>query len=110
MTAVDSLLGVYALLVIPWNMDDVQEWIEAHGPTDILSSTFMQPISLSDPVIVVALKSLLASINRSTGINHPLDKSRAIDTFKALQTARIEVDPAETRAWLIQNGLSPLSR
>jgi len=107
MTAVDSLHGVYALLVVPWNMDDVQEWIEAHGPTDILSSTSMQPISLSDPIIVVALKSLLTSINRSTGINHPLDKSRAIDTFRALQKARIAVDPAETRAWLIQNGLSP---
>ncbi len=107
MTAIDSLPGVHALLVVPWNIDDVQDWIDAHGPTDMRSSISVDPISLSDPVVVAALKSLLGSINRSTGINHPLDKSRAIDTFRALQKARIEVDPAEIRAWLIQNGLSP---
>jgi hypothetical protein len=107
MTAIDSLHGAHALVVVPWNMEDVQSWIEAHGPTEILTSTSVQPISPSNPIIVVALESLLDSINRSTGIIHPRDKSRAIDTFRALQNARVEVEPAEVRAWLIQNGLSP---
>lgn len=107
MTAVDSLHGAHTLIVVRWIYDDVKSWIEAHGPTDILSSTSAQPISLPDPIIVVALQSLLGSINRSTGIIHSLDKSRAIDTFRALQDAQIDVDPAEVPAWLVQNGLSP---
>jgi hypothetical protein len=107
MTAVDSLPGPHALVVVPWNMEDVSGWVAAHGPTDILSSTKVPPISLSNPVVIVALQSLLASINRSTGIIHPLDKSRAIDTFRALNEARIHVVPDEVRAWLIQQGLAP---
>jgi hypothetical protein len=107
MTAVDSLPGPHALVVVPWNMEDVSDWVGAHGPTDILTSTQVQPISLSNPVVIVALQSLLASINRSTGIIHPRDKSRAIDTFRALNEARINVDPNEVRAWLVQQGLAP---
>lgn len=107
MTAVDSLPGPHALVVVPWNMEEVSSWVRAHGPTDILTSTQAQSISLSNPVVVVALQSLLASINRSTGIIHSLDKSRAIDTFRALIEARIQVDPDEVRAWLVQQGLAP---
>jgi hypothetical protein len=107
MTAVDSLSGAHALVVVPWILEDILGWIEACGPIDLLTSTPAQPISLSNPVVIEALQSLLRSINRSTGIIHSLDKAHAIDTFRALKVAQIEVDPDEVRAWLIQQGFTP---
>jgi hypothetical protein len=86
-------------------MSDVQGWIDAHGPVDLLSLKPAQRATVSDPTVVAALKSLLRSINRSTGIAHPSDKARAIDTFRALEEARVPVDSTEIRAWLVQHGV-----
>jgi hypothetical protein len=105
MTKVDALAVVTALVVVPWNIEEVQAWIDSHGPTDLLTSSPAATISVSDPTVVAALKSLVGSINRSTGITHPLDKARTIDTFRALAKAHVSVNANEVRAWLVQQGM-----
>lgn len=106
MTKVDALTGASDLIVVPYLMDDVQSWVESRGPIDLLSQQAAQRATATDPTVVAALKSLLASINRSTGVRHSSDKSRAIDTFRALEDANVPVVSTEVRAWLVQNGIS----
>ena len=106
MTKVDGLTGVSDLIVVPFQMDDVQTWVESRGPVDLLSQQPAQTATVTDSTVVAALKSLVGAINRKTGIGHPSDKSRAIDTFRALAEANIPVNANEVRAWLVQNGIS----
>jgi len=49
----------------------------------------------------MAIKSLAARVNRSTGISHPSDKKATIDTFKILQKHNEQYDPIEIKSWLI---------
>ncbi|MGE5049808.1 MAG: hypothetical protein ACM3PC_14610, partial [Deltaproteobacteria bacterium] len=42
-------------------------------------------------------------MNKSTGITHPNDKGRAIETFQRLKAAKESFDPAEIEAWVVTN-------
>ncbi len=106
-TRVDGLNGTAAMIVVPWLMEDVQGWIDAHGPTDILTNAQASTAPLPAPIVVSALKSLLTGINVSTGLAHPRDKDKTIDLFRILKKAKIPVDAEEVRAWLIQQKLKP---
>jgi len=49
----------------------------------------------------MALKSLAARVNRSTGISHPSDKKATIDTFRILYENNESYDTDEIKSWLI---------
>lgn len=56
---------------------------------------------ISNKVVLMAMKSLAARVNRSTGISHPSDKKATIDTFKILKKYKEHYDPIEIKSWLI---------
>ena len=102
---VEGLRNVPALIVLPWNMEDVQPFIDAHAPVDILTNKAPAASKVTNPVVEQALTSFIRAINKSTGISHPSDKSRAIETFRILQQARhadkiaeIAANPSKFRA------------
>jgi hypothetical protein len=49
----------------------------------------------------VALEHLTAAVNLSSGLGHPSDKARAIDTFRALRKAGHSWNPDVVRAWAL---------
>lgn len=52
----------------------------------------------------MALQSLTASVNHSTGISHPSDKAATVSMFKILRDYDEDFDLGEAHAWLIHSG------
>jgi hypothetical protein len=103
----DALLGVTALIVLPWSLDEIRPWLAAHGAKDILGGADVVPVTVSNPVVAEALKSILLHINLNTGVGHPSDKHAVIEAFRILKRGGEAVDPDEVRAWLVQEGMEP---
>jgi hypothetical protein len=104
---VDALRDASVLIVVPWSDTDIEHWVKAHGPDDILGRQQPQSSTLSNPVVERALQSIWARINRSTGIADPRDKDSVIDAFRILRDGKEHVDSDEVRAWLVQKGMKP---
>ena len=101
---IDSVQDISEILVFPWMMDEIKNWIKTWNATELGQP---QPTTLelvSNPVVVKALESLTASVNLSTGISHPLDRSRTIWTFKFLKEYNESYNPDEIKSWLISKG------
>ena len=56
------------------------------------------------PLIKEALKSLSASVNKSTGLTHPNDKNRAKETFIRLYKHGEILIESEIYDWALLNG------
>ena len=102
---IDSLPGVTDVLVIPWTIQGVQDWIDTWAATELgATSQVATRNPFSNPIVEVALEALTKRVNVSTGILHPLDRAAAIDLFRILHDAGIPYDPKEIRAWLVSQG------
>jgi len=101
----DEMYGISEILVVPWRLAEVQYWIDMWAPLDIRSSQQApRAISIKNPVVVEALKTLTRTVNLSTGISHPSDRRATIDLFRRLQETGERFDPSEVRAWLVSQG------
>lgn len=99
MAKLDDAWGAQAILYLPWNNEEAQEWKATWQPETIgREGEEAQPSSLSEPV-EEALKRLTGMINLSTGLSHPLDKQHAQRTFEKLRSEGHSFDPAEVRRW-----------
>ncbi len=92
---IDGLLGVEAIIVVPWTPNDTAEWqrvwnpqiIDNELPEGVPASTQDAPAHEAlSPVVIEGLKLLSSLVNVSTGISHPLDKPRAVALFRALRS------------------------
>jgi hypothetical protein len=103
----DGLQSLKALVVVPWNDDEISTWRQARRATDLLGHREVAPEpTISDPVVAAALTDLTKRINLSTGLNHPDDRSAAIQAFRILKRNRHQFQPDEIRAWAMANGWS----
>lgn len=103
----DGLRDAAVLIVVPWSESDVAQWVQAHGPIDVLERTSSPAATVSNPVVARALESIRHVINFSTGIADPRDKDSVIDAFRILKDGGEVVTPAEVRAWFVQKGMKP---
>ena len=102
---IDSIPNVSAMLVVPWTMKEVELWIKTWNAVELGKQRKKKAPSLvRNKVVEQALKDLTACVNVSTGIIHPLDRSRAIQTFEILRDAGEMFTPDEVKAWLIAEG------
>jgi len=102
---IDSLPGVTDVLVIPWNIQEVEYWIDTWAATELGAApqvTTRKPFS--NPIVEAALEALTERVNLSTGILHPLDRAVAVDLFRILRDNGIPYDPGEIRVWLVSQG------
>jgi hypothetical protein len=94
-----------AICAIPWTRDGIDDWKTNWNPTDIRTG---EPggseDTVTDPVVIEALKSLTSSVNLTTGLGHPSDKDSAIGMFRALKAAGVDYDPEQVRAWAVRHG------
>jgi hypothetical protein len=101
----DGTPGLKALVVVPWQEEDIGTWRQARGAVDLLGRhPLPEAPGISDPVVAVALRDLTRVVNLSTGVAHPRDRSMAIHAFKILKSNGHRYDPAEIRAWAMANG------
>lgn len=105
----DDMYGMAEILVVPWRLAEVQYWVATWAPQELGSSVpAPRAISIKNPVVVEALKTLTQTVNLSTGISHPSDRQAAINLFHRLREAGEQFNPSEVRAWLVsQGGWSP---
>lgn len=93
-----------AICAIPWLRKDISKWVAAHGPRELRSGASAATKTVSNPVVVEALKSLTSSVNLGTGLGHPSDHDAAVATFRALKEAGERFDAQEVQAWAAANG------
>lgn len=103
----DGLRDAAVLIVVPWSESDVAQWVQAHGPVDVLGRTTTSVTTVSNLVVARALESISGVINFSTGVADPRDKDSVIDAFRILEEGGEAVSPDEVRAWLVQKGMKP---
>ena len=103
----DDHYGITDILVVPWIMKDIRDWIETWNAQE-LGTEDEQPNEpeFSDPVVEEALKSLTNRVNLSTGLEHPSDRDSAIWLFRKLKRANIRYNPIEIKGWLVRHGWS----
>lgn len=101
---IDSISNISEMLVYPWIMDEIKNWIQTWNAVELGKPQTAQTELISNPVVVRALESLAPSVNRSTGISHPSDRSRTIWTFKILKENDEQFDPDQVKSWLISKG------
>lgn len=93
-----------ALGVLTWNETDVATWAAGVGAVDLLGGGTTAPPAVDDTMVLGALRSLTNSVNLSTGIAHPSDRDKAIETFKRLRSTGHLYDPATVEAWAVAHG------
>jgi hypothetical protein len=103
----DGLPSLKALVVVPWNEEEIGTWHNARRAVDLLGRRPPAPRpTISDPVVEVALTDLTKRVNLSTGLGHPDDRSAAIQALQILKRNRHQFQPDEVHAWAMANGWS----
>lgn len=106
MNKLDDTRSAEAVMYLPWNDEEGQEWQATWNPEIVGPATQSAPLSnLPDPV-EKALRRLTDVINLSTGLGHPSDKRHAERTIDNLRADGHLFDPAEIRRWAQRNGWS----
>lgn len=101
---IDGAKHAAAVVVVPWAMDEVQEWTRTWNPR--LPGQQQAPLEkvVDNPVVEEALKMLTHTVNLSTGLTHPSDKEQAVKLFRLLRDNREFYDADSVRAWALRNG------
>lgn len=106
----DGIDEISDLVVVVWTPTDVEDWKFARNPTRLGSAPSparTQPL-IPNKTVRNAMKNLSMAVNKSTGLGHPADKSRAVDTFFILLENQERYDPKEIKAFLIaEEGWEP---
>lgn len=101
----DGLAGLQALIVVPWDEGETEVWRTARTATDLLGARSTTPTpSIGDPIVAQAMRSLTTSVNLSTGLHHPSDRSAAIQALRILTRNGRHLDPEEIQIWAMANG------
>lgn len=106
MSKLDDVWDAQAIIYLPWNDMEGQEWRATWKPETIGPNTRNPPASdLSIPV-EEALRQLTQHINLGTGLGHPSDKKHAQRVIANLRAGGHSFDPSEVRRWAQRNGWS----
>jgi len=104
---IDRLLDVKAVVIAPWDMEDLTQWIRTWNPTIVGQEQGPPAKLIENPLIEEALKAITDRINLSTGLTHPLDRDYAIGLLKCVHKHLGLEPPSSIRAWAIRHRWSP---
>lgn len=98
-------LDAPGLCVVPWNRVDIEQWKANWNPIELRSGEPPdQPATIANPVVETALESLTTSVNLSTGLSHPSDKSAAVQAFRVLRDGGEPFPPRRSRPGPCETG------
>jgi hypothetical protein len=104
--ALDDVSSINALGVLTWGIDETTPWAAAVGATDLLGLASLPAPTISDPVVLGAMRGLTNSVNLSTGLVHPSDRDQAIETLRALRSRGHVLDGDAIEIWAVSVGWS----
>lgn len=104
---IDGIKSTPAIVVIPWLMEDVEQWIRTWEPYVDGEKVSSESSLIENPVVEEGLKMLTNSVNLSTGLSHPSDKAAAVHLFRQFYKYREIYDSDSIRAWALRNDWSP---
>jgi hypothetical protein len=108
---IDSINGVSEMVVVPWTMREIEDWKSARNAT-VLGATPLAKraeSAIQNRTVRNAMRSLSRSVNKSTELGHPADKSRAVDTFFILLENGERYAPKEIKVFLVaEEGWEPV--
>lgn len=104
---IDSTSNAAAVIVVPWLMEHVAEWIRTWNPHVLGEPQVAPEVLIENPVVEEALKVLTDIVNLSTGLAHPRDKESAVQLFRLLYNHGELYDPDSVRAWALRHGWTP---
>lgn len=102
----DGINGVSEMVVVPWTMPDIESWKNARNAR-VLGTTGVRQTAepaIRNPTVRNAMRSLSRSVNKSTGLAHPADRSRAVDTLFILLENGETFVPSEIKVFLVAEG------
>lgn len=100
---IDDFYSIKAIIAVPWLRDKIEKWVKTWAPKELRgnqsdNSTFPEPSC----IVKRALESLTSTINRSTGITHPMDEEKAKTTILALHKYEPSLDADIVGAYLVR--------
>jgi hypothetical protein len=102
---IDDDYQVKAVCAVLDSLTHAPLWLKARQPKEIGGAdTVLPPAVDLDPIARIALEHLTHSVNLSTGLVHPSDRSHAIDILRALRAGHRTLSPEDAYAWAAQNG------
>ncbi|MFP8488499.1 hypothetical protein ACKGJO_05305 [Gracilimonas sp. Q87] len=93
---------VKAILALPWIREEIDDWVNGFGVTELRSGVQQEKLQLPC-VVEKALEELTESINLSSGITNSYDNDRAKTTVRALNKYNYELSVPAIKAWLIEH-------
>jgi len=106
---IDGISDISEMAVVAWNPKEIEEWKITRSATELggAPATRTEPI-IKNKTVVNAMRSLSSAVNKSTGLLHPADKPRAIETFHVLLENGERFDPKEIKMFLVaEEGWEP---
>jgi len=100
---IDDFYSVKAIIAIPWLSDGLKKWVQTWNPTELRGNQ-EAVAAIPEPSCIVkkAMEDLTASINMSTGINHPSDEEQAKTYILALHKYEPSLDADIVGAYLVR--------
>jgi hypothetical protein len=106
MNKLDDSWDAQAIVYLPWNDMEGQEWRATWNPETFGPIVKNPPVSSFSAPVENALSQLTQSINLGTGLGHPSDKRHAERVIDKLRADGYSFEPAEVRRWARRNGWS----
>lgn len=106
MNKLDDSHTAQAILYLPWNDEESQEWQATWHPETMGPGAEKLSSGNIPPAVAEALSQLTQSINLGTGLGHPSDKRHAENVIAKLHVDGHSLDPVEIRRWAQRNGWS----
>lgn len=95
-----------ALGVLTWNLSDIGVWAPAVGAIDLLGIANTATPTITDSLVLGAMRALTDSVNLSYGISHASDWSHALISLQELRARGCALNRIEVEVWAVANGWS----
>jgi hypothetical protein len=92
------------VLVVPWRVEESDAWLQAHSSTPLLGGPALDKPTISDPVVLEAMKDVTSFVSLHNNLVTYDDRDYAIQVLQALVRARRSVNPDELYEWALANG------
>src|SRR3989339_425712 len=93
-------LGFDCLIFVPWLDKEGEQWA-AKWDAETMGAKTQDAAVILPSEVIVTLKNLTAMVNLSTGLGHPLDKTRAKEKFAELRAQGVRWNPSEIEKWAV---------
>lgn len=98
---VDSVRNVSAMLMLPWRMAEVDEWVRTYNAKELGHKAGKKAEPELPGMLSAAMDDISARVNRLTGVENPADRDLVVQALWVVKEAGVQLVPRDMKAWLI---------